>query len=102
MNTHYTASKGGMIGFVRALASEVGDHGVTINAIAAELVRTRTTETGAPGQMGWFDALAQQQAIEPTEVPEDMVRALSLLTSDAAAFITGQPLLLVDGGWMRI
>ena len=37
---HYIASKGGMIGFTRALASELGDHGITVNAIAPTLTRT--------------------------------------------------------------
>jgi NAD(P)-dependent dehydrogenase (short-subunit alcohol dehydrogenase family) len=98
MNTHYTASKGGVIGFSRSLAAEVGEHGVTVNTIAPGLVRTATTENGP--QSAWFDMLAQQQAVKRTQEPADLVGALSFLASDDSAFITGQTL-CVDGGWMR-
>ena len=47
-NTHYTASKGGLIGFARSLASEVGDFGITVNTIAPGLTRTDTTINGKP------------------------------------------------------
>ncbi len=97
-NTHYTASKGAVIGFTRSLASEVGRHGVTVNTIAPGLVRTGTTEAGP--QAALFDLLAQQQAIPRTEEPADLVGALSFLVSDGAGFVTGQTL-CVDGGWVR-
>jgi len=97
-NTHYTASKGGVIGFTRSLAAEVGVSGVTVNAIAPGLVRTHTTESGP--QAALFDMLAQQQAIKRTQEPADLVGALSFFASDDSAFITGQTL-CVDGGWMR-
>ncbi len=96
--THYTASKGAVIGFTRTLAAEVGDDGVTVNAIAPGLVRTGTTEAGP--QVEFFDAVAQQQAIKRTEEPADMAGAMLFLTSDDAAFVTGQTL-VVDGGWVR-
>ena len=95
-NSHYSASKGGLIGFTRALASELGQYGITVNTIAPGLVRTETTAAGPQAQ--WFDTLAQQQAIKRTEVPEDLVGPLAFLVSDDAAFVTGQTL-LVDGGW---
>ena len=95
---HYVASKGGVIGFTRSLAAEVGVSGVTVNAIAPGLVRTHTTESGP--QAALFDMLAQQQAIKRTQEPADLVGALSFFASDDSAFITGQTL-CVDGGWMR-
>jgi len=95
-NSHYSASKGGLIGFSRALASELGQYGITVNTIAPGLVRTATTASGP--QAAWFDMLAQQQAIKRTELPDDLVGPLAFLVSDDAAFVTGQTL-LVDGGW---
>jgi NAD(P)-dependent dehydrogenase (short-subunit alcohol dehydrogenase family) len=97
-NTHYTASKGGLIGFARSLASEVGDFGITVNTIAPGLTRTDTTINGKPGEFGWFEMIRGQQAIKRTETPEDLTGTLAFLTSDDAAFITGQTI-VVDGGW---
>jgi NAD(P)-dependent dehydrogenase (short-subunit alcohol dehydrogenase family) len=47
-----------------------------------------------------FNAVAQMQAIKRVEVPDDLVGAVSFLTSDDSAFITGQTL-NVDGGRVR-
>ncbi len=97
---HYVASKGGVIGFTRALASELGPHGVTVNAIAPSLTRTPGT-LGPGGQPAdRFAMVRNLQAIKRSEEPDDLVGALAFLTSDDAAFVTGQTL-YVDGGWVR-
>ncbi len=98
--THYTASKGGIIGFTRTLAEELGEYGITVNAIAPSVVRTKTTESGVQASQDFFGRIASQQAIKRSEVPEDLVGTLSFLASDDAAFITRQTL-VVDGGWVR-
>lgn len=97
---HYIASKGGLIGFLRSLAAEVGEEGVTVNGIAPSLVRSKGTIEGPHEELGLFEFVAQGQAIKRTEEPEDLVGAASFLASDDAAFITGQTL-CVDGGWVR-
>ena len=102
---HYVASKGGIVGFTRALATELGPHGVTVNAIAPGLTRSpgtiaRTPRPGHKDMEEEFAAIAQTQAIKRVEVPDDLVGTLSYLTSDDAAFITGQTL-NVDGGRVR-
>lgn len=97
----YVASKGGVIGFVRSLAAEVGADGVTVNAIAPSLVRTPGTSTGVHEDLGLFETVSASQAIAQTQLPDDLVGTLSFLTSDDAAFITGQTL-VVDGGWARV
>jgi NAD(P)-dependent dehydrogenase (short-subunit alcohol dehydrogenase family) len=97
----YTTSKGAVIGFVRALATEVGDAGVTVNSIAPSLTRTAGTLAGPQAELGWFDGVRLAQAIKRTQEPEDLVGAISFLASDDAAFITGQTL-PVDGGLTRV
>lgn len=98
--THYVASKGGVIGFTRALASELGDFGIIVNAIAPGLTPTPATRKMGEGS-SLFDDMAKRQAIKRVEAPEDLVGAVSFLTSDDAAFITGQTL-VVDGGLVRL
>lgn len=103
--THYVASKGGIVGFTRGLATDLAPYGITVNAIAPGLTRSPGTLLRAP-RPGFntmddeFVAVAQMQAIKRVEVPEDLVGAVSFLTSDDAAFMTGQTL-NVDGGRVR-
>jgi NAD(P)-dependent dehydrogenase (short-subunit alcohol dehydrogenase family) len=102
---HYAASKGGIVGFTRALASDLAGDGITVNAISPGLTRSPGTLVRAP-RPGFktmdeeYAAVAQMQAIKRPELPEDLVGAVSFLTSDDAAFITGQTL-NVDGGRVR-
>jgi NAD(P)-dependent dehydrogenase (short-subunit alcohol dehydrogenase family) len=102
---HYVTSKGGIVGFTRALASELGPNGITVNAISPGLTRTpgtlaRSPRAGLASMEDEFAAAATTQAIKRGEVPEDLVGTVSFLTSDDAAFITGQTL-NVDGGRVR-
>jgi NAD(P)-dependent dehydrogenase (short-subunit alcohol dehydrogenase family) len=97
--THYISTKAANIGFTRALATELGPHGVTVNAIAPSLVRTQTSEASPLAAM--FDALPEMlQSIKRTQVPEDLTGAALFLVSDDSAFMTGQTL-AVDGGMVR-
>ncbi len=97
--THYTAAKMGVIGFTRALATEVADAGITVNAVAPGLVSTGTTESGEQAEM--FDMVKQMQAIHRTEQPEDVAAVVSFLASEDSRFMTGQTL-AVDGGITRL
>ena len=103
---HYIASKGGVVGFTRALATDMGPFGITVNAIAPSLTRSpgtlaQTPRFGGNTMESEFEALAKRQSIPRPEVPEDLVGALSFLTSDDAAFVTAQTL-YVDGGFVRV
>jgi NAD(P)-dependent dehydrogenase (short-subunit alcohol dehydrogenase family) len=102
----YVTSKLGIVGFTRALASELGPFGITVNAIQPGLTKTPGA-TARPPRAGFatmdeeFSDVANRfQAIKRPEEPADLVGAVSFLTSDDAAFITGQTL-NVDGGRVR-
>jgi NAD(P)-dependent dehydrogenase (short-subunit alcohol dehydrogenase family) len=96
---HYITSKGGVIGFTRALASEVGRDGVTVNALAPGLTRTENMKANRPAEL--FDRVVATQSIPRVQEPVDVAGAVSFLVSDEAAFITGQTL-PVDGGVARM
>jgi NAD(P)-dependent dehydrogenase (short-subunit alcohol dehydrogenase family) len=97
----YTASKGGVIGFVRSLAAEVGEYGITVNAIAPGIVRTPGTMAGPQQELaGIFDRVLTIQAVKRVGLPADLAGVASFLASDDSAFLTGQTL-VVDGGMAR-
>jgi NAD(P)-dependent dehydrogenase (short-subunit alcohol dehydrogenase family) len=95
----YLASKGGVIGLTRALATELGAHNITVNVVAPGLTRTATMEASTADAV--FQMTANMQVIKRTQEPEDLVGVVSFLASDDSAFMTGQTL-MVDGGLIRL
>jgi len=91
---HYATSKAGVIGFTRNLARELGPHGITVNTLAPGAT---VTETTADEDRARHESGAGARAIGRVGVPSDLVGAALFLASPAAAFITGQTL-VVDGG----
>jgi NAD(P)-dependent dehydrogenase (short-subunit alcohol dehydrogenase family) len=101
----YLMSKGALLGFTRALASELGSAGITVNAIAPGLVKTPMTLGGRAGHAKlpemMFDAVTGMQSIKRSQMPADLVGTMSFLTSDDAGFLTGQ-VIYCDGGVVRV
>jgi pyridoxal 4-dehydrogenase len=91
----YVASKGGIIGFTRALASEAGPHGITVNAVTPGLIATEGVLGGE--EAGLFDEIVPEQALPRRGEPADIAECIAYLAGPAAGFITGQTI-NVDGG----
>ncbi|MEE2887472.1 MAG: 3-oxoacyl-[acyl-carrier-protein] reductase [Planctomycetota bacterium] len=91
---NYSASKAGLIGFTKSLAKELGGRGVTVNLVAPGFITTDMT-AGLPEEI---QASAKQNIpLGRFGTPEDIAATVQFLCSDAAAYITGQ-VLMVDGG----
>jgi NAD(P)-dependent dehydrogenase (short-subunit alcohol dehydrogenase family) len=91
----YTASKGGVIGFTRALSSELGPLGITVNAITPSMIPTETAI--ATGVTRDLDRVVAGQSIPRAQQPEDLVSTLLYLCDPASSFVTGAAI-NVDGG----
>jgi len=92
--TNYAASKAGIIGFTKSLARELGSRNVRANVVAPGYVKTQLTDV-LPEEA--TAAMLSQTPLGRLGEPEDVAGAVRFLCSDAAAFITGE-VILVDGG----
>jgi NAD(P)-dependent dehydrogenase (short-subunit alcohol dehydrogenase family) len=94
---HYVASKGAVIAMTRALARELGDDGIAVNAVAPGLILSDTVRAN-PAVTGFQSAaVLQSRAFKRDALPEDVEGAVVFLASSDSAFMTGQTL-VVDGG----
>jgi 3-oxoacyl-[acyl-carrier protein] reductase len=93
--TAYAASKGGVIGFTKALSREVAHRGVTVNAIAPGYMLTDQTAEVFEGEHR--DAILSQVTMREFGTPDDVAGAAVYLASEQARYVTGQ-VLVVDGG----
>lgn len=94
---HYITSKAALVGMTRALAKELGEFGITVNAILPGSIETGVARPSPVTSAGREQRAKQSQAIPRVLTPNDLAGAALFLASDAAAFITGQSL-AVDGG----
>ncbi len=95
---HYVSSKGGMIGFTRTLARDVGVDGITVNCITPRAIHVESELHVHPDQEALKLRLDEQQSIKRRGLPADIATAVVFFASEEASFITGQTL-NVDGGW---
>lgn len=95
---HYVASKGAVFSFTRSLATELGRHGITVNAVAPGLTASEGVLAGPHAEA--FDFVVSLQAIPRRAVPADIAPAVAFLASEEAYWITGQ-MLVADGGHTR-
>ena len=93
----YVSSKGGVVGFTRTLAREIGPESITVNAVSPGAFPT-DAEKIHPNPDEYNRWVLDQQSIKRRGTPEDVGNLAAFLASDAASFITGQTI-EIDGGW---
>ncbi|BEP13882.1 SDR family oxidoreductase [Acidothermaceae bacterium B102] len=94
----YAASKAGILGVVRTLATEWATQGVRVNAISPGYFRTELTEDllSKPSELARIEGRIPMGRLGR---PEELGGAAVYLLSDASSYMTGQQL-IVDGGWL--
>ena len=92
---HYSASKGGIMGFTKSAAIELAPLNIQINAIAPGAILTPGVEKGMTKEA--MDAFIQNVPAKRMGEPSDIAELTAFLASDASSYITGQTI-VVDGG----
>jgi gluconate 5-dehydrogenase len=92
----YAASKSGLAGLARSLAAELGEYGITCNAISPGWFETEFTAPLLKDE-AFVARINSRVPLRRWGKPDDLVGAAILLASDAASYITGQQI-VVDGG----
>lgn len=102
----YNAAKHGLIGFVRCLAAEVGQQGITVNAICPGWVDTKmavdyhtkwSKQEGISFEEYWKEGMADSNMLQTVIPPEDQANFAVYLASEKGRYITGQAINVCAG-----
>ncbi|MGD0553599.1 MAG: 3-oxoacyl-ACP reductase FabG [Streptosporangiaceae bacterium] len=98
---NYSAAKAGMQGFTKTLAIELGQFGITANAVAPGFIATDMTAATAERVKMSFDdfqaAAASQIPVRRVGQPDDVAHTISFLASEGAGFVSGQVIYVAGG-----
>ena len=97
----YTASKHGVLGFTRALATELGKDGVRVNAIGPGFIETPLNEKVRASNPDLAKVFVDHTPLGRAGKPEDIVGPAIFLASDLSAYVTGS-IVMADGGYRAI
>ena len=92
----YSAAKGGVIAFTKAMAKELAPSGIRVNCISPGVIKTKMLDCYSDEDL---QALAYETPPERIGTPSDVAKAVKFLASEDSDFITGQNL-VVDGGFI--
>lgn len=95
---HYAAAKAGVMGFTRAVAAEVGKHGVRVNAIAPGLIYNEFLERIYPQE--FFERFVRRVPLGRAGEPPDVADLALFLASDLSRYITGEVICISGGAFM--
>jgi NAD(P)-dependent dehydrogenase (short-subunit alcohol dehydrogenase family) len=93
---HYIASKGGVAALTRAMARDLGPHGITVNTVSPGLT---TTEAAAHVPAHRHQLYADNRALTREQRPDDVVGVVAFLLGPEAGYLTGQQI-VVNGGFV--
>jgi NAD(P)-dependent dehydrogenase (short-subunit alcohol dehydrogenase family) len=94
----YISTKGAAVALTRALARELGEHGIRVNAVAPGAFPTNAEKIHADPE-GYSRFLIEHQALKRRPEPGEFASVVSFLVGPDAGFVTGQTI-NVDGGWV--
>jgi 3-oxoacyl-[acyl-carrier protein] reductase len=97
----YTTSKHGVLGFTRALAAELGKHGLRVNAIGPGLIETPLNASVRANDPGLVKIFMDHTPLGRAGKPEDIVGPAIFLASDLSSYVTGS-IVMADGGYRSI
>ena len=97
----YTTSKHGVLGFTRALAAELGKHGVRVNAIGPGLIETPLNAQVRANDPDLVKIFMDHTPLGRAGKPEDIVGPAIFLASDLSSYVTGS-IVMADGGYRAI
>lgn len=92
---HYVTSKAAVVGLTRAMANELGELDIRVNAVMPGITASETILQGY--ESGYLEQRRQEQAIQRTIEPADIADAVAFLAGPDSRMVTGQ-VLTVDGG----
>jgi NAD(P)-dependent dehydrogenase (short-subunit alcohol dehydrogenase family) len=97
LRTVYAATKAGLIGMAKVWALELGEHGITANAVGPGPIRTELFDSANPHNSPRTRAIIEAVPVRRLGTPEDVANAVAFLLDARSGFVTGQALYVCGG-----